>query len=137
MIVVLDTNALLVAIPKKSSYRPILDALVEGKYNLILSNDILSEYIEILQRKANSTIANNIAEMLLNLETLEKVEVYFDWKLIEKDPDDNKYVDAAIVGGADYIVTNDQHFQILKNIDFPKVNTITIQGFLELIKKIY
>jgi putative PIN family toxin of toxin-antitoxin system len=135
MIVILDTNALLVAIPKRSTYRPILDALVDGEFDLILSNDILTEYIEILQRKANSIVANNIAEMLLNLENLKKVEVYFEWKLIDQDPDDNKYVDAAVIGGADYIVTNDQHFQILKSVEFPKVNIISIEEFLKLITK--
>ena len=135
MIVILDTNALLVAIPKKSMFRPILDALINGNFDLILSNDILSEYIEILQRKSNSIVANNIAEMLLNLENLKKVEVYFEWKLIEQDPDDNKYVDAAIVGGADYIVTNDNHFQVLKTVEFPEVTVISIEDFLKLISK--
>jgi putative PIN family toxin of toxin-antitoxin system len=133
MIVVLDTNALLVSIPKKSNYRPVLDALVDGKFDLVISNDILSEYVEIIERKANSTVANNIAEMLLSLDNLNKVEVYFEWKLIRTDPDDNKYVDAAVVGSADYIVTNDQHFNVLKSIDFPKVETITIDEFLHLI----
>lgn len=135
MIVVLDTNALLVSIPKKSLYRPIFDALIDGKFDLILSNEILSEYVEIIERKANSLVANNIAEMLLNLGNLNKVEIYFEWNLINKDPDDNKYVDAAIVGAADFIVTNDQHFNQLTAIDFPKVNVISIEGFLKLINK--
>lgn len=135
MIVVLDTNALLVSIPKKSIYRPILNALIEGKFNLVISNDILSEYTEIIERKANAIVANNIAEMLLNLDNLNKVEVHFEWKLITNDPSDNKYVDAAIVGSADYIVTNDQHFKILKSVDFPKVKTITIEKFLSVISQ--
>ena len=71
--------------------------------------------------------------MLLSLDNLKKVEVYFEWKLIEKDPDDNKYVDAAIVGTADFIVSNDQHFKILKSVDFPKINVISIDEFLKLI----
>ncbi len=73
--------------------------------------------------------------MLLNLGNLDKVEVYFEWKLINQDPDDNKYIDAAIVGAADLIVSNDQHFQILKSIDFPKVNVVGIEEFLDLILK--
>jgi putative PIN family toxin of toxin-antitoxin system len=133
MIVVLDTNVLLVSIPTKSIYRPILDALIDGKFELVLSNDILSEYIEIIERKANSIVANNIAEMLLNLDNLKKVEIYFEWKLIDKDPDDNKYIDAAIVGRADFIVSNDQHFTALKAVDFPKVNVIDIDTFLKLL----
>lgn len=133
MDVVLDTNALLVSIPSKSLYRPIFDALLDGKFNLVLSNEILSEYIEVIERKANAVVSNNIAEMLLNLDNLNKVEVYFEWKLIDKDADDNKYVDAAIAGAADFIVTNDQHFKMLKFVDFPKVNVISIDEFLNLL----
>jgi putative PIN family toxin of toxin-antitoxin system len=135
MIVVLDTNVLLVSIPPKSIYRPIFDALIDGKFHLVLSNDILSEYTEIVERKANAIVSNNMAEMLLNLDNLNKVEVHFEWKLIDKDPDDNKYVDAAIVGAADFIVSNDHHFKILKSVDFPKVNVIGIDEFLDLILK--
>lgn len=131
----MDTNILLVSIPSKSIYRPIVDALIAGKFQLVLSNDILSEYTEVIERKANAVVANNIAEMLLSLDNLDKVEVYFEWKLIDKDPDDNKYVDAAIVGSADFLVSNDQHFNILKTIDFPNVNVISIDDFLDLIKK--
>jgi|SRR6185503_8320565 len=86
MKVVLDTNALLVAIPTKSIYRPIMDALIESKFQLVLSNDILSEYVEVIEQKAGALVANNIAEMLLNLEDLNKVEIYFEWQLIKKDP---------------------------------------------------
>lgn len=135
MIVVLDANALLVSISKKSIYRPILDTLIDGEFDIILSNDILSEYVEIIERKANAVVANNIAEMLLNLGNLNKVEVYFEWKLISQDPDDNKYIDAAIVGAADFIVSNDQHFQVLKSIDFPRVNVVSIEEFLNLLLK--
>ncbi|PWK78267.1 PIN domain-containing protein [Mucilaginibacter oryzae] len=71
--------------------------------------------------------------MLLNLNNVRKVDVYFGWKLIEQDPDDNKFVDAAIAGSADFIVTNDAHFQGLILIDFPKVNVISIDTFLDLI----
>jgi len=133
MNVVLDTNVLLISLPTKSKYRPIFDALINGKFNLLHSNDILSEYTEVIERKANAIVASNIAEMLLNLDNLSKVEVYFAWRLIGNDPDDNKYVDAAIVGAADFIVSNDQHFKILKSVDFPKVNVIRIDEFLSII----
>lgn len=135
MIVVLDTNVLLVSIAPRSVYRKIFDALMAGEFKLVLGNDILSEYAEVIERKANAAVSNNIAEMLLNLENLNKVEVFFEWKLVNKDPDDNKYVDAAIAGGADFIVSNDQHFKILKSIGFPKVNVIGIDEFLEIILK--
>jgi predicted nucleic acid-binding protein len=46
MIIVLDTNSLLVCIVRKSRYRPIFDALLEGKVRLLISNDIVNDYAE-------------------------------------------------------------------------------------------
>lgn len=135
MKVVLDINVLLVSIPKKSKYRPIFDALISGYFQAVISNDILSEYVEILEQKTNFLVASNIAELLLNLKNVEKVDIYFEWKLILSDLDDNKYVDAYVCSNADYIITNDQHFKILKQIEFPKVNLLTIDEFLPIIEE--
>jgi len=41
MRVVLDTNVLLVSIPKMSRYRTLFDALIEGKFTLIISNETM------------------------------------------------------------------------------------------------
>lgn len=135
MKIVLDINALLVSIPKKSKYRLIFDSLIAGDYILFISNDILSEYTEIIESKTNALVATNIAEMLLNLENVRKIDIYYEWRLIEQDPDDNKYVDAAISGGADFLISNDQHFKVLAQIDFPKVNRINIEEFLQLLNQ--
>ena len=42
---------------------------------------------------------------------------------------DNKFVDCAVAADAEYIVTNDAHFSVLKQIDWPKVAVLTIQEF--------
>ncbi|CAN5441176.1 hypothetical protein BH18ACI1_BH18ACI1_12400 [soil metagenome] len=135
LIIVLDTNILLVSIATKSKYRPIFDALIAGKYVLALSNSILSEYIEILEQKTTSVIASNIAELLLNLKNVVKTDVYYRWNLIKQDTDDNKFVDCAIAANANFIVTNDKHFKGLKNISFPKVKVISADEFLQKITK--
>ena len=49
MNIVLDSNVLLVAIGKKSPYRPIWENFIQGKYKLIVSDEILYEYEEILE----------------------------------------------------------------------------------------
>lgn len=135
MIIVLDINVLLVTIARKSIYRPIFDALLEGEFQLVISNEILSEYVEVIERRANSIVAANIAEMLLNLKNLKKVDIYFAWRLVRKDQDDDKYVDAAVAGGADYIVTNDAHFNALKKVDFPKIEVVDIDQFSKMINR--
>jgi len=121
MNVVLDTNVLLVSIAKKSRYRIIFDNLLANQFNLIISNDILSEYTEIIAQKANVNVANNISEMLLALSNVQKQDVFYKWNLIDADKDDNKFVDCAIAGNADYWLSNDKHFNCLKTIEFPKL----------------
>jgi predicted nucleic acid-binding protein len=59
MRVVLDTNIMLVSIPRMSRYREFFDALIQGKFTLIISNEILTEYEEIIARKANDVVALN------------------------------------------------------------------------------
>ena len=57
------------------------------------------------------------------------VTPYFHFGLITADADDNKFVDCAISANARYIVTNDHHYKVLKTIDFPKVEIISLQDF--------
>jgi putative PIN family toxin of toxin-antitoxin system len=134
MRVVLDTNVLLVSIALRSRYRPIFDALLNGQYILVISNDVLTEYEEILIRKTNVTIASNILEAIGNLSNVIKQEIYVKWDIIEKDRDDNKFVDAAIAGNCDYLVSNDKHFNILKEKGNDLVKLINIQEFLEIVE---
>ncbi|MBC8490018.1 MAG: putative toxin-antitoxin system toxin component, PIN family [Bacteroidetes bacterium] len=134
MKIVLDTNALLISIPKKSKFRLIFDALINKTYTLIISNEILTEYFEIIDQKANYTVASNIIEMLLSLENVEKKEVYYKWDLIQIDKDDNKFIDCAIAGNADFIVSNDHHFNVLRKISFPSISVISINEFLDILK---
>ena len=61
---------------------------------------------------------------------------HFRFRLIEQDPDDNKFVDCAIVAGADYIVSEDAHFRVLEEIPFPKVYVIRLQRFVEELAKL-
>jgi predicted nucleic acid-binding protein len=62
------------------------------------------------------------------------IDPYYKWLLIDADPDDNKYCDCAIAGKAIYIVTEDKHFNVLKNISFPQISTTGIDAFLKLIQ---
>lgn len=65
-LVVLDTNCLVQMISVHSPYRPAWQAFRDGKYTLCVSNEILNEYQEILERVANSFVAKNIVEAIIN-----------------------------------------------------------------------
>jgi len=136
MKVVIDTNVLLMSLPKISKYRPIFDGLLESKFDLAVSNEILQEYVEVIGAKTTDEIAQNFAELLMKLENVEQKEVYFRWRLIEKDPDDNKFIDCAISARVQYVVSNDNHFKILKKIDFPPVEVIDADTFLDQLEEL-
>ncbi|MEO8149610.1 MAG: PIN domain-containing protein [Bacteroidia bacterium] len=55
--------------------------------------------------------------------------------MIAKDMDDNKFVDCAFAANADYLVSNDKVFKVLKTVEFPKINVLSIEEFIELINK--
>jgi putative PIN family toxin of toxin-antitoxin system len=129
MKIVLDTNCLLVALPKQSAYYWLWEAFRNQRFTLCYTTEILQEYTEILSQFYSPSFAESAINEILNAENTEQVTVYYKWQLINVDPDDNKFVDCAISVGAKYIVTNDNHFKVLETIDFPKVFTLTILEF--------
>jgi len=89
----------------------------------------------MLIRFYSKQTAGNIMNFIFySINTL-RITPYFQWNLISSDPDDNKFVDCALNAGADYIVTNDKHFNILKEIEFPRVNVIDIETFKQFISQ--
>lgn len=80
--------------------------------------------------KTTKSIAHNVVEAIARLHTTIFQETYFHFGLIEQDTDDNKFVDCAVAADAEFIVSNDAHFDILRNVDWPKVNVITIKEFI-------
>ncbi len=134
MRVILDSNVLLVALPKLSKYRIIFDEFLNGNLTLIISNEVITEYSEVISRFTNDIVASNLSELLLIRNNVEKFDIYYNWTIITVDFDDNKFVDLAISSNSDYLVTNDKHFNILQDIEFPKVNVISLDNFLEVLK---
>ena len=129
--IVLDTNCLLQALPSKSPYHKIWTDVLAGKISLCVNTDILEEYEEILSQKSSPEIAQNIVEAIANLSTTTFQNTYVHFELLPADSDDNKFVDCAVASDAEYIVTNDKHFNPLKQIPWPKVEIIKIAEFIK------
>ena len=129
--IVLDTNILIAIIGKKSPFRWIFDKIISGKFILCISNEILFEYQEILERKTNQEIAYNLTQFLTIHPFVVKTEIFYQFQLISEDKDDNKFVDCAIAANAVCLVSNDKHFNVLKLVEFPKVNILTLAEFTQ------
>ena len=133
--IVLDTNSLIQSIPPRSKFHKIWESFLEGTNELCVSSEILVEYEEILQRLTDIQTAKYIIELILNNPYTRFITPYYQFNLITAEPDDNKFVDCAIAANAKYIVTEDRHFDILKKCDFPKVDMIKLDAFLEYVMK--
>ena len=130
MRVVIDTNVLLVSLAKHSKYRPLFDGILHKKYRLLISNEILTEYEEVITNKTSPLVAHNVIEMLTTRSNVLKIEVYYRWNLIDSDKDDNKFADCAVAGNADFVVSEDGHFRAIAHSDFPKLSLLKANEFL-------
>ena len=88
-----------------------------------------------MQRRASSQIADIVLELFVEALNVINQNVYYSWNLIKNDPDDNKFFDVAVAANADYLVTNDAHFNVAKLIDFPIVKIISVDEFLTIIQE--
>ena len=135
MRVVLDTNCLIMAISARNKYYQVWQDFLDSKYVMCITNEIIEEYSEVISRNISPLLAEFVISTIINRKNVIMKAPSFAFHLISADEDDNKFVDCAIVSNAKYIVTNDHHFDILKDITFPKVDVIKISQFLDDLQK--
>ena len=131
--VVLDTNIILSSISSKSPYKIIFDKIFSGEIDVFVTTEILLEYEEKIEQNFNEKLAKTTIQSLEILENVINTDIHFQFKLIQDDEDDNKFVDCAIASNVHYLVSNDKHFAILKSINFPKVNVLKIDNFIKIL----
>ena len=133
--IVLDTNCLISSLSRRGQYYPVWQGLQTGQYVLCVSTDILEEYAEKIAEKMSIQVATNVIHLLLESEFVELINPYFSLHLIEDDHDDDKFVDCAFAANATFIVSDDKHFEALKEIQFPKIFVLKLKEFLGILTK--
>ena len=132
MRIVLDTNCLIQIVGRNTSYHKIFQEILAGRLTLLLSKEVVLEYEEIFSSKISPEFSGFLIKALLENPFIDKVEIFYQWNLISQDSDDNKFIDLGLNGNADYLITNDKHFNIVKSISFPALKIITIKDFFDL-----
>lgn len=131
MKIVLDTNVFISGVFWSGSPHKVLMLWAENKINLLITKKILTEYLRIL-RKIDHTgdIAKKwgafILENSLIIEDKELVRIC-------RDPEDNKFLNCAIIGGANYLVSGDDDLLSLKIIGSTEI--INSTQFLKRYKR--
>lgn len=135
--IVIDTNSLIMSISSRSGYHRIWKSFLAGDFVLCISNEILEEYSEVIARNISDNLARYIVYTIMERNNVRQIVPSYKWNLITADPDDNKFVDCAIAANAKFIVTEDHHFNVLKEIQFPSVSVVNIDEFLSELETKY
>ncbi len=134
--VVLDTNTLLQAIPTKSRFRTIIEAFEQNLFVLIVSNEIHLEYEEVLKKLGGPRAWPAFQDLLAALpNSTVLVSPSYRWQAIRRDPDDDKFVDAAVAGDTEWIVTEDSDFDDLAGDTRLLVRPLDPRDFIELLRR--
>ena len=134
MRVCIDTNVLVQLFGGNQVGRSIRDALLAGRIELAISNEILFEYQETITRLSGAARWQQVERFLTLLFYLHAnilfLEPHFRFGVVTADPDDNKFVDCAIAAQAECVITSDQHFGALIGSGY-KPRPITPQEFIQ------
>lgn len=114
--IVLDTNVLVAAIRshRGASYQLLRQLAVPRNWTLNLSNAVANEYVEIIHREG-AKLGHSPAQLdtFLNSVCAAAIEreIYFRWRPLLPDPDDDMLLELAVASGATRVVTfNKRHF---------------------------
>jgi putative PIN family toxin of toxin-antitoxin system len=135
---VLDANVIISALiqPKGASGRIVASLLEENSFELVLSPAILAEIRRALTYpKVRKYIKASDEDLDLAVASLalvaQPVEGILRVNAVAEDPDDDKYIEAALEGRARFIVTGDAHLRSLKS--YRGIRIVTPRSFLELL----
>ena len=130
---VLDTNSLIQCISRQSRYHELWLSFLDGRNQLCVTTEILEEYAEIIERLTNHRFSELALDVITNNPNTLFVSIFYNFEIIDSDPDDNKFVDCAVAANAKFIVTEDSHYDILKKLEFPRVDIIGLDDMMKLL----
>lgn len=133
MVVCIDTNAVLGMFGRTAPLLALRHGLLAGKFRWALSNEVFLEYQEVVQREMGSAGAERMLRFIELADqargAILRVAPAFRFHLISADPDDDKFADCAIAAGADWLITGDHHFDVLRDSGY-KPQPITAAEFI-------
>ena len=128
--VVLDTNTLVSALLFSGTASPLVPLWQSRRITVLVSRKILEEYLRVLAypkfRLSDREIRALIEEEVLPF--VETIRVRRRLAVVQRDPEDDKFLECAVAGRARYLVTGDRD---LRELDpFQGITILTVGDFL-------
>ncbi len=112
----MDTNLLIAGRwNKRSSSLKILDLCIEGTFKPVYTKEIKEENLYILKKvKPPEEFMDKIKEFYRKGDRVKSPKKKIH---ASEDESDNRFLEAAVAGDADYVISNDHHLLDLKEYD--------------------
>ena len=129
---VLDTNIIVSALFWSGAPYKIVQAGIKDEFRIITSLEILGEAYATLEEKFK--VPRKQINSLVKVVTLNSEIVYpkLQIAVVKKDPSDNKIIECALEGNADYIISGDKHLLEIKK--YKEVEIISPSEFWSTLK---
>ena len=129
MRVVADTNVFISALVFGGLPGRFLDLALRRKFTLVISKALLDELDEKLRGKFAVSESDALAIRARLEDNATVVDPDFELNAVPDDPDDNRVLECALAGKADYIISGDRH--LLRIGNFEGIAIVTVRQFLE------
>ena len=132
--IVLDTNVIISAIIHNGKPRKLFQIGINGRYQILMSKEILEEISDVLQRPKLKMTGEDILRIISALvQSSENVSVESQIQAIFKDPDDDIVINTAYDGNADYIVSGDKDIRELG--EFQNIKIVSVDEMLKILSR--
>jgi putative PIN family toxin of toxin-antitoxin system len=129
MRVVADTNVLISALMFGGLPGRFLDLALGRRFTLLASKALLDELDEKLRGKFAVSESDALVIRAKLEGSAELADPDFQLNAVPDDPDDNRVLECAVAGKADFIVSGDRH--LLRIGDYEGIAIVTVRQFLE------
>ena len=139
MKIVLDTNVWLSAIFWEGEANNLVEKCIKNKIEIIISYDILSEIIDVLNKETKfqrfiQEREDKVEDLIRTILSISSIlETSIKISEIKEHVKDNIILEAALEGNAEYIISYDNH--VLDLIEFRKIRILSPTDFLKVLNK--
>ncbi len=131
--VVLDTNIIISVFGWSGKSRKIFELVLDNQIELITSPQLILELKRVSEYPKfsfSNQLKKRITNLILEISTIVTTETQSD--IIKDDSSDNRFLEAALYGDTDFIITGDKHLLNLK--EYKGIRILTAAEFLESLK---
>ena len=136
MKIVVDANIFVSSYFWGGKPRKIFERIITGLDELYITQEILDEVKDVISRPKFHA---SMSEIMLYINSIEeianKIVVKEKMKTKSRDRDDDKYIECAISGKVNYLISGDIHLLEIKK--FEEIKIINANEYLEIVSTAY